>query len=121
MTVPGDNINHELLVLTESFANGGIGPAEFRRRRRELVCSWTGEALPPLEQVGLSEDDTQPALPAITDEDVAAAKSATEPAVEPPVFAPVSKTLSVWATVLLLTLAVSGAGAVLWFVLRRSV
>ena len=34
MTATGEQLNRDLLALTESFANAAIGPAEFRRRRR---------------------------------------------------------------------------------------
>jgi|SRR5690554_365081 len=119
MTVPVESVNHELLVLTNSFANGAIGPAEFRRRRRELVCAWTGESPPQVESAGASEDDTQPMLAAITDEDVAkAVQSVDEPQ---PVVPSQSKAWRLWATVVLLAFALTGAGALLWFVLRRSV
>lgn len=105
-----DEINRELLVLTEAFADASIGPAEFRRRRRELVCSWTGEAVPLMDQALPDEDDTQPALKPITDQDIAAAKPAAAPGRR-----------GWWFTILLLLVAGAGAAALLWFVLRRSV
>ena len=104
-----DEINRELLALTESFAEGAIGPAEFRRSRRELVCTWTGEAVPQMDQDLPDEDDTQPALKPITDQDIAAAK---------PVAA---GRRGWWFTMLLLLVAFAGTVALLWFVLRRSV
>lgn len=120
MKAPVDSVNHQLLALTESFANGAIGPAEFRRRRRELVCGWTGEQAPQAEPVGASEDDTQPMLAAITDEDVAQAQASK--LVSEPAAAPLPSTAwRFWVTVLLLTFALTGAGALLWFVLRSSV
>jgi hypothetical protein len=133
MKAPVESVNHELLALTESFANGAIGSIEFRRRRRELICAWTGEPMP--EPAGISEDDTQPMLAAITDEDVAKAevqvtaetkekaerpKPADMPVLDKPEKTPGS-IWRVWATVSLLAFALAGAGALIWFVLRRSV
>ena len=116
-----DNVNRDLLALTECFANASIGPAEFRRRRRDLVCSWTGEVVPLPAQAAPSEDDTHPALKAITDEDIAAAAVAV-PADKGVTEAPgKSVRWGWWVTGLLLVFAASGAGALLWFVLRRSV
>ena len=113
------DINRELLELTESFANGDIDPAEFRRQRRELVCEWTGEPAPQLDQELPDEDDTQPALKPITDKDIADAKPSDQPAGAPP---PVRQSLrGWWITAVLLLVAAAGAGALLWFILRRSV
>ncbi|MEE4249705.1 MAG: hypothetical protein V2I38_03890 [Alcanivoracaceae bacterium] len=121
MTLAADDINRELLALTESFADGAVGPAEFRRRRRELICDWTGEDVPQIDLDLPAEDDTQPALKPITDKDIAAAKqSAVAPSVE--VTAPPRRSYwGWWVTGLLLLIAAGGAVSLLWFVLRRSV
>jgi hypothetical protein len=120
MTATAEQLNRDLLALTESFANAGIGPAEFRRRRRELICSWTGQPVPQPDVSAPSEDDTHPGLKPITDEQIKEAASAPEVAVAA---AAENKGVrwGLWVTLLLLVFAFSGAAAVLWFVLRRSV
>jgi|GEM_PF-2468682 hypothetical protein len=122
MNAAGDKLNQDLLALTESFANAVIGPAEFRRRRREIICQWTGQPVPQVDVSAPSEDDTHPGMKAITDKDVRDAARA--PAAEPAAVAaePSGKSIrwGLWVTVLLLLFAFSGAGALVWFVLRRS-
>ena len=122
MNAVGDKLNQDLLALTESFANAVIGPAEFRRRRREIICQWTGQPVPQLDASAPSEDDTHPGMKAITDKDVrdAARTPAAEPAVEPVPQSGKPVRWGLWITVLLLLFAFSGAGALVWFVLRRS-
>lgn len=124
MKLASEGINRDLLALTESFAEGAIGPAEFRRSRRELVCAWTGEAVPEIDQGLPAEDDTQPALKPVTDKDIEAAQSApqhesTQSAHAKP--AAHRSHLGWWVTGLLLIVAAGGAVALAWFILRRSV
>jgi hypothetical protein len=117
MNAAGDKLNQDLLALTESFANAAIGPAEFRRRRREIICQWTGQPVPQVDVSAPSEDDTHPGMKAITDRDVReAARVAEIPVTQE--HKPVRWGL--WITALLLLFAFSGAGALVWFVLRRS-
>lgn len=122
MNAAGEKLNQDLLVLTESFANAAIGPAEFRRRRREIICQWTGQPVPQVDAAAVSEDDTHPGLKAITDKDVhdAARVAVAEPASAPAQQASKSIRWGLWITVLLMLFAFSGAGALIWFVLRRS-
>jgi hypothetical protein len=121
MNATGEKLNQDLLALTESFANAAIGPAEFRRRRREIICEWTGQPVPVVDVSAPSEDDTHPGMKAITDKDVRDAARAAKPAAAPAAESsgkPIRWGL--WITVLLLLFAFSGAGALIWFVLRRS-
>ncbi len=118
----GDKLNQDLLALTESFANAAIGPAEFRRRRREIICEWTGQPVPKVDVSAPSEDDTHPGMKAVTDKDV---RDAARAVAAEQVSAPASQASKpirwgLWITVLLMLFAVSGAGALIWFVLRRS-
>lgn len=105
-----EQINQELQALSDAYAAAALGAAEFRRRRRELVCTWTGEPLPAADQV--VEDATQPVLPVITDADLARAAAAAPPAGGTP-------SRQRWLTAVLLMFAVAGAALVVWFVLRR--
>ncbi len=116
----GEKLNQDLLALTESFANAAIGPAEFRRRRRELICAWTGQPVPELDVSAPSEDDTHPGMKPITDKDVRDAGRAADPATAPSESPGKPTRWGLWVTVLLLLFAFSGAGALIWFVLRRS-
>ena len=120
MNATGEKLNQDLLALTESFANAAIGPAEFRRRRREIICAWTGQPVPEVDVSAPSEDDTHPGMKAITDKDVQDAASAAAP--DTVLSEPSGKPTrwGLWVTVLLLLFAFSGAGALIWFVLRRS-
>ena len=122
MNAAGDKLNQDLLALTESFANAAIGPAEFRRRRREIICQWTGQPVPQVDASAPSEDDTRPGMKAITDKDVrdAARAVAVEQASNVSTAERKPVRWGVWITVLLLLFAFSGAGALIWFVLRRS-
>lgn len=121
MNTAGEKLNQDLLALTESFANAAIGPAEFRRRRREIICEWTGQPVPQVDVSAPSEDDTHPGMKAITDKDVRDAVRAAKPAAAPAA-EPSGKPIrwGLWITVMLLLFAFSGAGALIWFVLRRS-
>lgn len=120
MNAAGEKLNQDLLALTESFANAAIGPAEFRRRRREIICQWTGQPVPEVDVSAPSEVDTHPGMKAITDKDVRAAAAAAEPASAPAQQASKPIRWGLWITILLLLFAFSGAGALIWFVLRRS-
>lgn len=122
MSAAGEKLNHDLLALTESFANAAIGPAEFRRRRREIICQWTGQPVPQVDVSAPSEDDTHPGMKAVTDKDVSDAARAAAAAQAPVAGTEEGKPVrwGLWITVLLLLFAFSGAGALIWFVLRRS-
>ena len=120
MNTAGEKLNQDLLALTESFANAAIGPAEFRRRRREIICEWTGQPVPQVDVSAPSEDDTHPGMKAITDKDVRDAARAADPATAPSESPDKPTRWGLWVTVLLLLFAFSGAGALIWFVLRRS-
>lgn len=122
MNADDDKLNQDLLALTESFANAAIGPAEFRRRRREIVCQWTGQPVPQVDASAPGETATHPGIKAIADKDVrdaAVAATAEQGSAEPP---QASKPIrwGMWITVLLMLFAFSGAVALIWFVLRRS-
>lgn len=105
-----EQINQELQALSDAYAASSLGQVEFRRRRRELICAWTGEPLPANDE--LVEDVTEPGLRPVTDADLAQAT--------PPVAPQAGKASKQrWLTVGLLVLAAAGAALVVWFVLRR--
>jgi hypothetical protein len=113
-----EQINQQLLALSESYANAAMGPAEYRRQRRVLICQWTGQALPETGIEHDSEDDTAPKLKAITETDIAMATWAPAAASVPLAKAPVHRRPVVWITLLLLLVALVGAAGLAWFVMR---
>lgn len=64
-------LNSALRELAGRYAAGSLSMAEYRQRRRELICELTGE-VPPQIEAGVDEDITQPNLPAVTDTEVRA-------------------------------------------------
>lgn len=99
-------LNAELLALAEDYSNAGVGAAEFRRRRREMICHWTGQPTP-------SDPDNGPATlpagaPVVTVDDPAAAETDSSP----------EKPSPLGLIILLLVLATGGLASLLWFVLR---
>jgi hypothetical protein len=102
-------VNEALLALAEEYANAGVGPAEFRRRRRELICQWTGQPVP--EMAVESEERTEPGLQAIVIDEVAMSTTRVEGVGRP---APGQRIV----IISLLLLAAMGAAGILWFVLR---
>lgn len=110
-----EQINRDLAALADAYAAASIAPSEYRRRRRELVCAWTGQSLPEADEA--DDEATQPKLRAISDEDIAR----TSPAPQPVADAPKARRSGWWVTALLLLLALAGAAVVVGFVLRRSV
>ncbi|MFN3713866.1 MAG: hypothetical protein ACK4SX_09425 [Alcanivoracaceae bacterium] len=113
-----EQINKQLLALTESYANAALGPAEYRRQRRLLICQWTGQMVPETGPDRDSEDDTAPKLKAITETDIAMATWAPTEATAPPAKAPWHRRPAVWITLLLLLVALIGAAGLAWFVMR---
>jgi len=99
-------LNAELLALAEDYSNAGVGAAEFRRRRREMICHWTGQPTP-------SDPDNGPATlpagaPVITVGDSAVVEEDASPDKQSPL----------GLIILLLLLATGGLASLLWFVLR---
>ncbi|PKM21867.1 MAG: hypothetical protein CVV10_07210 [Gammaproteobacteria bacterium HGW-Gammaproteobacteria-14] len=97
-------LNAELLALAEDYSNAALGAAEFRRRRREIICHWTGQSAPSDPDNGPA---TLPATPIITVDESSAEENASA-----------GKSSPLGLIILLLLVAVAGLASLLWFVLR---
>lgn len=98
-------VNAALRQLAEDYAEGHLSVAAYRTRRRELVCSVTGQALPQLDE----GEATHPGLPPVS------VDSPVEPSAES---APPARSYRA-VTILVLALAIAGAAGLLWFVFRK--
>lgn len=112
-------INAQLLALTETFSSGSIAMSEFRHRRRELICQFTGQDAPEIDDES-SGEATHPGMPAVS------APVAQPPEVEAEVPAssnekasPPSKAVYVMITVVTLLIAISGFAGLFWFIFRK--
>lgn len=110
-------INDALKALALDFSEGRIGAAELRQRRRELICSMTGQALPQLEN-DASGEATHPGLPPVS---VAPAPDDDGEGGDVAGPAPVASARAGywWITALTILVALAGVAGLLWFVFRK--
>ena len=111
-------VNEELLALTEAYAGGSLAAAEFRQRRRLLICQVTGEPEPALDS-GASAESTHPGIAALSDSEVAAASTQAAPAATKEAAPPSRRALYWGLTVVLVLVALAGVGGLIWFVSRH--
>lgn len=113
-------INAALRELAGRYAAGTLSAAEYRQRRRELICELSGESVPQVDD-GAAEEHTQPNLPALSDTEMRAAVALASQQVAA-INEQRRRGLSVGQrrglVVALLLLALAGAALVSGFVLR---
>lgn len=111
------SLNKQISALVDQYANGSLAAAEYRQQRRALICQFTGESLPQVEEDG-SGDATHPGIPAVK------APASTDTAVEPevsvaPRAAKSNKSLYILITAVTVLVALAGAGGLFWFIFRE--
>ena len=115
-----NEINSQLLALTETFSSGSIAMSEFRHRRRELICQFTGQDAPKIDDER-SGEATQPGMPAVSASSVAQSPKvdADVPTTSTEKASPPSKAVYVMITVVTLLIAISGFAGLFWFIFRK--